>query len=257
MRGGQLRLFRGCQCAKAERVLVVRFAVVAHRRFSFPHIDFMKTRTKAFTLIELLVVIAIIGVLVAFAVPAFNSAREKGVALSCLNNLRQLGLGVTIWAGDNEGLLMGTGAWVPILRYGSETDTSGQGAVPDNKIFRSPFDARRVTTDSSSPVSYAINSVVADLSATPLPLIDSIASPSNFVLMTAKKSDNSNSSFSGTLTSTDQTVDQASVFGTHQAGSGGTYKFVNVLFGDGHAEGATLESLDDAKKWSIDGSDGT
>jgi prepilin-type N-terminal cleavage/methylation domain-containing protein/prepilin-type processing-associated H-X9-DG protein len=61
-------------------------------------------KSRGFTLIELLVVISIIGILGAIAFPLTFTAKESARRRVCMNNLRQIGMAITMYANDHGGL---------------------------------------------------------------------------------------------------------------------------------------------------------
>jgi prepilin-type N-terminal cleavage/methylation domain-containing protein/prepilin-type processing-associated H-X9-DG protein len=81
-------------------------------------------RRRGFTLVELLVVIAIIGVLIGLLLPAVQAAREAARRSSCSNNLKQIGVGLHVYADSNA---RGGDNFFPWLTTGGTGASAGSG----------------------------------------------------------------------------------------------------------------------------------
>ena len=108
---------------------------------------------RGFTLIELLVVIAIIAILAAILFPVFAKAREKAYQTQCLNNQRQLAIGLLSYAQDHDEALPLPNQWVEATSLASDPKVFN---CPSNGHIGSPADpdygmnAYLFTTDPST-----------------------------------------------------------------------------------------------------------
>ena len=103
---------------------------------------------RGFTLIELLVVIAIIAILAAILFPVFARAREKARQASCSSNLKQIALGVLMYAQDYDETNLRNGNWDGVPYW----QLTVYPYINNWQIFECPSDGRGVI--GSDPVYY-------------------------------------------------------------------------------------------------------
>jgi prepilin-type N-terminal cleavage/methylation domain-containing protein len=132
----------------------------------FQHPGSRRHAASGFTLIELLVVIAILGILSGLLLPAVSGARHKARTTESLNNLRQIGAGIVLFAADNDGRLpLGDAYHIQLLPYLQNVLDAESGKT----IFISPNADRKPIIESAGniPVTYSLHGQMTDSSDVP------------------------------------------------------------------------------------------
>jgi len=129
--------------SRCEIFINGEFKMKISRKFAF--IDFFAVPSVArrakhlsdFTLIELLIVIAIIVILIALLLPALSQAKRTAKEVVCMGNLKQVGLGLSLYAGDNN------------MDYPNRSHVGGSGTCYD-----AGEDRTYISSEKSQTISY-------------------------------------------------------------------------------------------------------
>jgi len=105
----------------------------------------LRVAGRGFTLLELLLVIAIIATLAALLLPVLSRAKTNARNISCLSNLKQLGIATRLYAEDNNGKL-------PAAELLPSNPTDPQNPLPRISDVLAPYVGKLVSTNAGPPV---------------------------------------------------------------------------------------------------------
>jgi len=120
-------------------------------------------KPKAFTLIELLVVVAIISVLAAMLLPALQKAKDTGMQIRCVGNIRQVAMAMLMYVDDNNSYLpcvrdpslgYDYGGWMYQIASYLRANMS---SIPRNSVLYCPVEARDPQAGANKRFFYAMN----------------------------------------------------------------------------------------------------
>jgi prepilin-type N-terminal cleavage/methylation domain-containing protein/prepilin-type processing-associated H-X9-DG protein len=149
----------------------------------------LKRVKAAFTLIELLVVIAIISILASMLLPALGKAKEKGVTIYCVNNLRQIGISMIMYGDDSDDKLPVSSTVITAPNMGAWTNSPTPWTFALSSYYGNNTNVLRCPGFSSfynkSGYNYFMGSFGFTYAANDVPTgvtLRSIATPSMYIL---------------------------------------------------------------------------